>query len=131
MPPHKPCADGPQAPQTECKLKRHTMFSAKTYAARRNMLRTKIGSGIILLPGIASACGMTEPAQPPSTVQQTTTVAATIGVAELAFQMKNMIEFSPQYLYLIFFVMASAFVILTLPIGLLFTWLSNRLAVQR
>ena len=27
------------------------MFSAKTYAARRNMLRTKIGSGIILLPG--------------------------------------------------------------------------------
>ena len=51
MPPHKPCADGPQAPQTDCKLKRHTMFSAKTYAARRNMLRTKIGSGIILLPG--------------------------------------------------------------------------------
>ncbi|MFN3339102.1 MAG: Rieske (2Fe-2S) protein [Dietzia sp.] len=30
--------------------------------------------GIILLPGIASACGMTEPAQPPSTVQQTTEV---------------------------------------------------------
>ena len=27
------------------------MLSAKTYAARRNMLRTKIGSGIILLPG--------------------------------------------------------------------------------
>ena len=27
------------------------MFSAKTYAARRNMLRTKIGSGIILLSG--------------------------------------------------------------------------------
>jgi nitrite reductase/ring-hydroxylating ferredoxin subunit len=33
--------------------------------------------GIILLPGIASACGMTEPAQPPSTVQQTTEVQAT------------------------------------------------------
>lgn len=29
------------------------MFSAKTYAARREMLRTKIGSGIILLPGNA------------------------------------------------------------------------------
>ena len=27
------------------------MFSAKTYAARRNMLRTKIGSGIVLIPG--------------------------------------------------------------------------------
>ena len=33
--------------------------------------------GIVLLPGIASACGMTEPAQPPSTVQQTTEVRAT------------------------------------------------------
>lgn len=30
--------------------------------------------GIILLPGIVSACGMTEPAEPPSTVQQTTEV---------------------------------------------------------
>jgi nitrite reductase/ring-hydroxylating ferredoxin subunit len=40
--------------------------------------------GIILLPGIASACGMTEPAQPPSTVQQTTTVpATTIAAAEI------------------------------------------------
>ena len=27
------------------------MFSAKTYTARRHELRTKIGSGIILLPG--------------------------------------------------------------------------------
>lgn len=27
------------------------MFSAKTYTARRKMLRTKIGSGIVLLPG--------------------------------------------------------------------------------
>ena len=40
--------------------------------------------GIILLPGIASACGMTEPAQPPSTVQQTTTVPETsISAAEI------------------------------------------------
>lgn len=40
--------------------------------------------GIILLPGIASACGMTEPAQPPSTVQQTTTVpATTVPAAEI------------------------------------------------
>lgn len=29
------------------------MFSAKTYAARREMLRTKIGQGLILLPGNA------------------------------------------------------------------------------
>ncbi|MET3861978.1 nitrite reductase/ring-hydroxylating ferredoxin subunit [Dietzia sp. 2505] len=32
--------------------------------------------GIILLPGIASACGMTQPAEPASTVQQTTEVQA-------------------------------------------------------
>lgn len=31
------------------------MFPSKTYAARRAMLRTKIGSGLILLPGNASA----------------------------------------------------------------------------
>lgn len=40
--------------------------------------------GIVLLPGIVSACGMTEPAQPPSTVQQTTTVPTTsIAAAEV------------------------------------------------
>jgi len=32
--------------------------------------------GIILLPGIASACGMTQPPEPASTVQQTTEVQA-------------------------------------------------------
>jgi hypothetical protein len=69
VPPHKPCADGPQAPQTECKLKRHTMFSAKTYAARRNMLRTKIGSGIILLPGTPFR---------PTTIRTTPTISGRI-----------------------------------------------------
>lgn len=60
-----------------------------------------------------------------------TTVVATIGVAEAAFMMRRMIEFSPNYLFAVFFIMAAGFVILTLPLGLLFTWLSNRLAVQR
>ncbi len=60
-----------------------------------------------------------------------TTVAATIGVADAAFLMRNMIEFSPNYLYAIFFIMAAGFVVLTLPMGILFTWLSNRLAVAR
>lgn len=60
-----------------------------------------------------------------------TTVAATIGVAEAAYVMWNMFEFSPQYLYAIFFIMAAGFVVLTLPLGLLFTWLSNRLVVVR
>lgn len=40
--------------------------------------------GIILLPGIASACGMTEPPQPASTVQSTTSVPqSTIPAADV------------------------------------------------
>jgi glutamate transport system permease protein len=60
-----------------------------------------------------------------------TTVLATIGVAEPAALMRGMIEFNSSLLFVIFFVMASGFVILTLPTGLFFTWLSRRLAVQR
>ncbi len=60
-----------------------------------------------------------------------TTVVATIGVAELAYQMRNMIEFSPSLLYPIFILVAACFVLLTLPTGLLFTYFSRRLVVQR
>jgi glutamate transport system permease protein len=60
-----------------------------------------------------------------------TTVVATIGVAELAYQMRNMIEFSPSLLYPIFILIAVCFIALTLPTGLLFTYLSRRLVVQR
>lgn len=60
-----------------------------------------------------------------------TTVAATVGVAEASYMMKNMIEFDPALLFWIFFTMATGFVILTLPMGVFFTFLSNRLAVQR
>jgi len=60
-----------------------------------------------------------------------TTVVATIGVAELAYVMRNMIEFSPSLLYAIFVLIALCFVLLTLPTGLLFTYLSRRLVVQR
>ena len=60
-----------------------------------------------------------------------TTVVSTIGVAEISLQMKNMIEFSPQLLYAIFLLVAICFVILTLPVGAFFTYLSRRLAVQR
>jgi glutamate transport system permease protein len=60
-----------------------------------------------------------------------TTVVATIGVAELAYVMRGMIEFSPSLLYAIFVLIAVCFVILTLPMGLLFTYLSRRLVVQR
>jgi glutamate transport system permease protein len=60
-----------------------------------------------------------------------TTVVATIGVAEASYLMKGMIEFRPDLIYAIFAIMATGFVILTLPIGILFTTLSRRLAVKR
>ncbi|MHB1009580.1 MAG: amino acid ABC transporter permease [Propionibacteriaceae bacterium] len=60
-----------------------------------------------------------------------TTVVSTIGVAEASYAMKNAIEFSPDVLYLIFAVMSLGFVVLTLPMGVLFTQVSRRLAVQR
>ncbi|MFE9650217.1 amino acid ABC transporter permease [Streptomyces sp. NPDC006365] len=59
-----------------------------------------------------------------------TTVAAAIGVAEAALLMKEMIENEAQTL-LIGAVFAFGFVVLTLPTGLFFGWLSKRLAVKR
>ena len=60
-----------------------------------------------------------------------TTVVATIGVAEASYLMKGMIEFRPDLIYVIFVIMATGFVILTLPVGIGFTALSRRLAVKR
>jgi glutamate transport system permease protein len=60
-----------------------------------------------------------------------TTVVAAIGVAELALAMKNIAEFRSDVLLLGFAVIALAFVILTLPTGLLISRLSQRLAVKR
>lgn len=60
-----------------------------------------------------------------------TTVLATIGVAEPALMMRNMLEFNISLLYWIFFIMAFGFVVLTLPVGMFFTWWSRKLAVQR
>ncbi|HLL62814.1 MAG TPA: amino acid ABC transporter permease [Propionibacteriaceae bacterium] len=60
-----------------------------------------------------------------------TTVVATIGVAEASYLMRGMIEFRPDLIYAIFAIMATGFVVLTLPIGVLFTSLSRRLAVRR
>lgn len=60
-----------------------------------------------------------------------TTVASAIGVAEASYVMRNMIEFRPDVLVSVFLVIAIGFVILTLPVGLLISWLSGRLAVRR
>jgi glutamate transport system permease protein len=60
-----------------------------------------------------------------------TTVATAIGVAEISGLMKEMQEFRPDLTLSIFLIVAIGFVILTLPVGLLTTYLSNRLAVKR
>lgn len=60
-----------------------------------------------------------------------TTVVATIGVAESALVMKEMIEMYADLIIPIFVIMATGFVILTLPLGMVFTWWSKRAAVLR
>lgn len=60
-----------------------------------------------------------------------TTVVSAIGVAEASYLMANMIESRPDVLTLIFAIFAFGFVVLTLPMGLLVTAMSKRLAVRR
>ncbi|MFE9256849.1 amino acid ABC transporter permease [Streptomyces sp. NPDC006879] len=60
-----------------------------------------------------------------------TTVAATIGVAEAAALMKDMIENEAQALFAVFGIFALGFLLLTLPTGLLLGWVAKRMAVKR
>lgn len=60
-----------------------------------------------------------------------TTVAATIGVAEASYVMKEMIENRPDVLFGIFAIFALGFILIVLPVGLIVTWASRRLAVTR
>lgn len=59
-----------------------------------------------------------------------TTIASAIGVAEAALLMKEMIE-NTAALLTVGAIFAAGFVVLTLPLGLLFTYLGRRLAVAR
>jgi glutamate transport system permease protein len=59
-----------------------------------------------------------------------TTIASAIGVVEAAWLMKTMTE-NTAALLTVGIIFAAGFVILTLPLGLLFGWLGKRLAVQR
>ncbi|MEZ0341429.1 amino acid ABC transporter permease [Mycobacterium sp. pV006] len=59
-----------------------------------------------------------------------TTIASAIGVAEAALLMKEMIE-NTAAVMVVGGIFASGFVILTLPMGLIFGWLGRRLAVVR
>ena len=59
-----------------------------------------------------------------------TTIASAIGVAEAALLMKEMIE-NTAALLVVGSIFALGFIILTLPLGLVFGWLGKRLAVAR
>ncbi|GJF09874.1 glutamate ABC transporter permease [Mycolicibacterium cyprinidarum] len=59
-----------------------------------------------------------------------TTIVSAIGVAEAALLMKEMIENTAAVL-VVGSIFALGFVILTLPLGLLFGWLGKRMAVAR
>lgn len=59
-----------------------------------------------------------------------TTIASAIGVAEAALLMKEMIE-NTAALLVVGSIFALGFIVLTLPLGLLFGWLGKRLAVAR
>jgi glutamate transport system permease protein len=60
-----------------------------------------------------------------------TTVVAAGSVAEIAVLMREMIENESNYVYPIFLTVALGFVIIVVPVGLLATYLSRRLAVSR
>ncbi|MBG0828860.1 amino acid ABC transporter permease [Planomonospora sp. ID67723] len=60
-----------------------------------------------------------------------TTIAAAIGVGEASLTMKTLFEAHGDAVVPIFFGFALGFLVLTLPVGLLFGWLAKRMAVVR
>lgn len=60
-----------------------------------------------------------------------TTVAAVIGVGVVSLSMRRAIEFRPDVLFLIFLIVAAGFVLITLPMGMLTSWASQKYAVRR
>ena len=60
-----------------------------------------------------------------------TTIAAAIGVPEAFYTMRNQLQSHGDIVIPIFIGYALFFVVLTLPVGLLFGWLARRWAVAR
>lgn len=60
-----------------------------------------------------------------------TTVAAAGSVMEASGVMRTMIEFNPNFMVAIFLIIAIGFSLIVIPVGLLTTWLSEKLAVTR
>jgi glutamate transport system permease protein len=64
-------------------------------------------------------------------LKNSTVAAAASVTTETSSLMRTMIEFNSSYIYIIFLTFAIGYVILVIPIGLLTTSLSTRLAVRR
>lgn len=60
-----------------------------------------------------------------------TTVAAAASVAEASGLMRTMLEFNPNLMVYIFLTIAIGFCMIVIPMGILTTWLSDKLAVAR
>src|SRR5690625_642164 len=60
-----------------------------------------------------------------------TTVAAAGSVLEASGVMRTMIEFNPNLMVAIFLIIAIGFSLIVIPVGLVTTWLSEKLAVTR
>ena len=60
-----------------------------------------------------------------------TTVASVASVAEASGMMKFMIEFDANMVLVIFLIFALGFVAIVVPLGILTTWSSRKLAVKR
>ena len=64
-------------------------------------------------------------------LSKNTTVAAAASVAEASGLMRTMLEFNPDLMIYIFLTIAIGFCAIVIPMGLVTTWLSDKLAVAR
>jgi glutamate transport system permease protein len=109
----------------------NTVPLGQAEAARAIGLSFMPAAGLVILPqafrGAIAPLGNTLIA-----LLKNSTVAAAASVStETSSVMKTMIEFNASYLWGIFATFAIGYVILVIPIGVLTTWLSQRLAVKR
>jgi glutamate transport system permease protein len=109
----------------------NTVPLGQAEAARAIGLSFMPAAGLVILPqafrGAIAPLGNTLIA-----LLKNSTVAAAASVStETSSVMKTMIEFNAPYIWGIFATFAIGYVILVIPIGLLTTWLSQRLAVKR
>ena len=109
----------------------NTVPIGQAEAARAIGLSFLPAARLIILPqafrGAIAPLGNT----PIALLKNSTVAAAASVTTETSSLMRTMIEFNSSYIYAIFLTFAIGYVILVIPIGLLTTSLSTRLAVRR